>query len=94
MGDTSQMHVFHGFRTKDPKQHLFVCEEVYTSNNVHDDTTNIIHLGIIGLVFLPLFPLCIVEISATSSLGSENPQMDIIPDIKYVQRGHHLNGPS
>jgi hypothetical protein len=41
---TLRMHVFHGAGTKDPEQHLFVCEAIWTMKNVQDDDAKITQL--------------------------------------------------
>jgi hypothetical protein len=41
---TLKMPIFHGAGTKDPKQHLFVYEAIWTMKNVQDDNVKILQL--------------------------------------------------
>jgi hypothetical protein len=45
LDNTLKLPEFQGVGSKDPKQHLFVCETIWAAKNVQDDAVKIVQLA-------------------------------------------------
>jgi hypothetical protein len=77
--NTLRLPKFKGIGYEDPKQHLFICETIWTTKNIHDDGSKIVQLA---TTFRVCALVWYMKLQSTTPSGQTKKLLEILAEIR------------